>query len=106
MNYASLLSALRLLWADTYDRAAPAGKTRFAVLSRYGSEPLQGDDRNLMDFPRCQLDVYTQSPDDPLPGEFCELLGGMCLPYQIMDEVWDDELALYRVIIQLEVFSR
>lgn len=106
MNYASLMTALKHLHADTYDRAAPHGLTRFAVLSRYGAEHIQGDGRTLMNLPRCQLDVWCEGPDDELPDRFCEFLTGLDVPYQIVDEVWDDELSLYRVIIQLEVLGK
>lgn len=106
MNYANLYEALTRLFSDTYDRAAPHGLTRFAVLSRYGAESLTGDGRNLMDFPRCQLDVWFQDPDDELPDLFCEFLSALDLPYQLMDESFDDELALFRVIIQLEVIGK
>lgn len=106
MTYASLFEALQRIHPDTYDRAAPHGLTRFAVLRRYAATPLWADDRNLMDFPRCQLDVWTQSPDDDLPGLFAEFLSALDLPYELEDESWDDELNLYRTIFQMEVVGR
>lgn len=104
MTYAALLSRIRKR-VPTYDVAAPRGLTRYVVGHMYGAESHYADDANLFDFPRVQLDIYTQSPSDKLPWKVMGTLRCMHLPYTVVDQIYDDETALYRTILQLEVLS-
>ena len=103
MTYANLRAALKALCPDTYRRAAPHGKTRYIVTHRYGGSFLRGDDGNLRRLPRIQIDVCWQAEDDALPDQVCDLLDSLSLGYDLADEIYDEELALYRLILQLEV---
>lgn len=105
MSYASLLSELKILCPDSYDVAAPAGLTRFVVAHRYAESSVYADDSNVWDFPRVQIDVYTQSPDDSLPEDVKLLLRTWCCPYTVQSMAWDDDTALWRTILQTEVIS-
>lgn len=102
MTFAALLDLVRKL-IPAYDTAAPHGLTRYVVGHMYGAESHYADDANLFDFPRVQLDVYTQSPEDELPWQVMDLLRAWNLPYTVVDMVYDDETALHRTILQLEV---
>ena len=105
MTYASLIDLLRQLHTDSYDTAVPAGLTRYIVAHTYGGNSVQAGDRNVWDFLRVQIDVYTQSPEDPLPTLVRELLQAWCCPYLWVDSYYDDETALHRTILQLEVVA-
>lgn len=105
MTYASLINLLRTVIPEFYDTAAPAGLTRFGVAAVYGAESHYGDDANVLDFPRVQIDLYFQDPADSLPGDVCETLRAWSWPYSVQDRVWDDDRALFRVILQTEVLS-
>lgn len=105
MTYANLRAALKQLCSDTYRIAAPAGKTRYIVCHRYGASFLRGDGVSLRRLPRIQIDVYWQAEDDELPEQVCDLLDALSLSYELVDEVYDDELALNRRILQLEVIG-
>ena len=105
MTYADLKNLLQKLLPDTYDTAAPAGKVRYIVLHRYGANSVYGSNSNVFDFPRVQIDVYAQSPEDTLPGLVRQILRLWNVPYTVQDESWDDDTALYRTILQTEVLE-
>ena len=104
MTYASLLTLLRQL-CPTYEEAAPAGLTRYVTASLYGSEAASGDDGTLWEFPKVQLDVWAQQPRDRLFGDVRDLLQAWSCPYQMIARVYDDDLAMFRMILQLEVLA-
>ena len=103
MTYANLIAALKTLCPDTYRWAAPAGKTRYIVCRKYGYSLLRGDDTALGRLPRVQLDVYWQAEDDELLDDVLDLLDAKSVGYDLQDTVWDDDLALFRGIITLEL---
>lgn len=105
MTYADLLSLIRILLPETYDTAVPAGKVRYIVLHRYGANSVYGSNSNVFDFPRVHIDVYTQGPEDALPGLVRQILRLWNLPYTVQGESWDDDTALYRTILQTEVLE-
>ena len=103
MTYANLRAALKALCPATYRRAAPRGLTRYVVTSRYGASLLRGDDRSLLRLKKIQIDVCFQEEDDPLPDRVEDLLDALDQPYELIDEIYDDDLALFRVVLQTEV---
>lgn len=103
MTYANLKTSLETLTTEVYRWAAPAGKTRYIVLRKYGYSLLRGDDGAVARLPRIQLDVYWQSDEDELFDDVLDLLDESSLGYDLQDVVWDDELALFRGIVQLEL---
>ena len=103
MTYANLRTLLKTLTPEVYRWAAPAGKTRYIVCSRYGYSQLQGDDSSVARLPRIQLDVYWQDEEDELFDDLLDLLEVNSLGYDLQDVVWDDDLALFRGIVQLEL---
>lgn len=105
MTYANLRAALKKLCPDTYRWAAPHGKTRYIVTHRYGASWIRGDDGNLRRLPRVQIDVYWQMEDDPLPDLVCQLLNALNLGFELEDEIYDEDLDINRLILQLEVYG-
>ena len=103
MTYASLRAALKTLCPDTYRWAAPAGKTRYIVLRKYGYSLLRGDDSAVGRFPRVQLDVFWQDEEDELFDSVLDLLDANSVGYDLQDTVWDDDLALFRGILTMEL---
>ena len=103
MTYASLRAALKTLCPDTYRWAAPPGKNRYIVCRRYGYSLLRGDDSAVARLPRIQLDVFWQTEEDELFDDLLDLLDANALGYDLQDVIWDDDLALFRGIITLEL---
>ena len=103
MTYANLRTLLETLTPEVYRWAAPAGKTRYIVCRRYGYSLLRGDDSAVARLPRIQLDVFWQTEEDELFDDLLDLLDVNALGYDLQDVVWDDELALFRGIVQLEL---
>lgn len=105
MTYANLRAALKALCPATYRRAAPAGSTRYIVTSRYGGSLIRGDDIALRRLPRVQIDVCWQAEDDPLPDLVCQLLDSLSQDYELVEELYDEDLAFFRLILQTEVLA-
>lgn len=105
MSLQNLIDLLRTVCPEFYDTAAPRGLTRYGVAHAYGAQSEYADDANILDFPRVQIDLYFQDPADTLPGDVCETLRAWGVPYAVMDRVYEDDRALFRVILQTEVFS-
>lgn len=106
MTLASLIEALKGLTSEVWPystRMRP--QPRYIVYQVYGASGQYGDNVNLFDFPRVQLDVYTQDPEDPLPGRVCALLRENGCAYEIIDQVYDDDLALFWSILRFEVIG-
>lgn len=105
MTYASLRASLKALCPNTYRWAAPHGLTRYIMLHRYGANAIRGDDTRLHSFPRVQIDIYTQDEEDALPDQVCDMLTAAGMDYELTDEIYDEDLALFRTILQLEVYA-
>lgn len=103
MTYANLRTLLKTLTPEVYRWAGPAGKTRYIVCRKYGYSLLRGDDSAVGRFPRVQLDVFWQDEEDELFDSVLDLLDANSLGYDLQDTVWDDDLALFRGIITLEL---
>lgn len=94
---------LKAVGPDIYEIAAPQGKLRYVVWHRYGKSSYFGDNRNQADFPKVQIDIVTNLPNDTLADDVCAALWMMDLPYSVQSEGYDDDLAAYRTILQLVV---
>lgn len=94
---------LKAAFPDVYETAAPKGKQRYVVWSRYGRSSMFGDNRNQVDIPRVQLDIITNIHDDTLVDDICAALWLMDIPYSVVSEGYDDDYAAYRTILQMEV---
>lgn len=106
MTYAALIDLLEdLLPGKVHETAAPAGETRFIVHHCYGTTPVYADDTNIWEFPRVQLDIYTQDPADVLPEQVKQLLRAWATTWSVQYMGYDDETKLNRVILQLEVMG-
>lgn len=86
-----------------HELAAPKGASRYAVWHRYGGSSTYGDNRNVLDVPKVQIDIVTQSALDPLVDDVCAALWGMDLPYSIESEGYDPEYNAQRTILQMVV---
>ncbi|MDO5765743.1 MAG: hypothetical protein Q4P84_08605 [Elusimicrobiales bacterium] len=51
-----------------------------------------------------QIDILYQQLDDSLAENVKEALRGLHLPCEVQDDSYDDEYALRRCILQLEVY--
>ena len=103
MTFANLRTELKTLTPEVYRWAAPSGKTRYIVCRKYGYSLLRGDDSAVGRIPRIQLDVFWQDEEDELFDDVLDLLDANALGYDLGDVIFDDDLALYRGIITLEL---
>jgi hypothetical protein len=94
---------LKTACPETYELAAPQGAKRYVVWHRYGASSSFGDDRNVLDIPKVQLDIITNVEHDMLVDEICAALWEMDLTYSIQSEGYDPEYNAYRTILQLAV---
>jgi hypothetical protein len=94
---------LKTACPETYELAAPQGAKRYVVWHRYGASSSFGDDRNVLDLPKVQLDIITNVEHDMLVDEICAALWEMDLTYSIQSEGYDPEYNAYRTILQLAV---
>ena len=96
-------NGLKEACAETYELAAPAGALRYVVWHRYGRHSLHGDNRNVLDIPKVQIDIVTNRKLDFLVDDVCAALWTMGLCYSIESEGYDPDYNAYRTILQLEV---
>lgn len=94
---------LKTACPETYELAAPQGAKRYVVWHRYGASSSFGDDRNVLDLPKVQIDIITNVEHDMLVDEICAALWEMDLTYSIQSEGYDLEYNAYRTILQLAV---
>ena len=94
---------LKAAFKDVYETAAPKGKHRYVVWQRYGRSSTFGDDRNQIDAPKVQIDIVTNVTDDTMPDDILAALWMMDIPYSVQSEGYEDELAAYRMILQMVV---
>lgn len=104
MTLQDLDSALKAVCPATYELAAPAKATRAVVWHCYDAAHLLADDCTVVDIPKVQIDIFYQQLDDSLAEDVKEALRELHLPYEVQDDSYDDEYALRRCILQLEVY--
>lgn len=104
MTLQDLDTALKAVCPNTYELAAPAGETRAVVWHCYGASHLIGGDCTVVDVPKVQIDILYQQLDDSLADDVKEALRELHLPYEVQDDSYDDEYAIRRCILQLEVY--
>lgn len=101
----SLVAAIEAITGTSADRVGAPDTGRTAVVSTYGASSIRGDDENLADVPKVQIDVYITDPDDDLPERVMALLQERCLAYSVEDwNSYDEETNRLRTILQTEVF--
>lgn len=104
MTMEKLLELLKTVCTDSYEYAAPQGVTRCIVAHTYAGRSFYGDDANVLDIQKAQLDILTQDISDTLSDDVCGVLREARLPYSV--EAWksyDDDWAAIRTILQLEL---
>lgn len=95
---------LKTVCPQTYEGTAPQGARRFLCWHCYGAQSSYGDNRNVFDLPKVQLDILTQSTTDDLVDEVCQALGAAGLTYAVMDPgTYDPDYNAIRTILQLVV---
>lgn len=88
----------------TYELAAPKDHPRrYVVWHRYGRSSTYGDNRNQIDAPKVQIDIFSNNYADLLVDDICAALWLMEQSYSVVSEGYDDEYAAYRTILQLVV---
>lgn len=94
---------LKETFADTYELAAPQGMKRYVVWHRYGRRHLYGDNRNVLDLPKVQIEIVSNIDGDYLVDDVCAALWAMDLCYSVESEGYDPDYNAFRTILQLEV---
>lgn len=106
MTFSSLLLILQTASdpsAPVYRDRVPERATRYIAVTKYGSSPILGDSTNVADITRVQIDIYTQTEDDVLPGQVIAALRANHMPYVLAGEgVWDEDRLLYRTVLTTE----
>ena len=87
-----------------FELAAPKGLARYVVWHRYGASSAHGDNRNMLDAPKIQIDIVTNTGGDTLADDVTAALWMMDLPYSIQSEGYDPDYNACRTILQLVVF--
>ena len=95
--------SLKETFADTFELAAPSDKNRYVVWHRYGAHSHFGDNRNVLNVPKVQIDIVSNIDGDFLVDDICAALWTMGLSYSIESEGYDPDYNAYRTILQLEV---
>lgn len=105
MTLEKLIALLQTICPETYAHVAPQGVKRCIVAHTYtNGRSFYGDDQNLFDIVKAQLDILTQDKDDTLPLDVCELLRTWCITYTLEEfGAYDDDWATFRTIVQLEL---
>lgn len=105
MTLEKLIALLQTICPETYAHVAPQGVKRCIVAHTYtNGRSFYGDDQNLFDIEKVQLDILTQDKDDTLPLDVCELLRTWCITYTLEEfGAHEDEWAVFRTIVQLEL---
>ena len=96
-------AALKAACSETYELAAPQGAQRYVAWHRYGANSSFGDDHNVLDLPKVQIDIVTNIKDDFLVDDVCASLWMANLPYSVQSEGYDPDYNAYRTILQLVV---
>lgn len=104
MTLQDLDAALRNVCPETYELAAPNSATRAVVWHCYGAAHLVGDDCTMLDVPKVQIDVFYQALDDGIVDEVKDTLRTLSLSYEVQEDGYDDEYAMRRCVLQLEVY--
>lgn len=104
MTLSELAAALEVAAPGAiFAQEAPQALVRYVVYHQYNYQTIHGDDAAAALFPRVQLDVYWQQPDDTLLEDVLIVLNYWRQPYELADITRDDERLLQRAIIQLTV---
>lgn len=104
MTLEKLIALLQTVCPETYELAAPQGVKRCIVAHTYPGASLYGNDQNLFDIEKVQLDILTQDKADTLLLDVCELLHAWCITYTLEAiHEYDDDWNALRSIVQLEL---
>lgn len=103
IDLSSLETILKTQVSEVYHYAAPEGVTRYIVYAEYGENPLFADDTAALILPTVQIDVYTQTEADTLPGSVEAALRAAGLPVRLQATAYDDETASLRTILRVEL---
>lgn len=88
---------------NVYELAAPEKERRYVVWHQYGRQHLHGDNRNVLDVPKVQLDIVTNRKSDFLVDDVCAVLWALDLPYTVISEGYAPEYNCFRTVLQTEV---
>ena len=103
MTLSDFHNSLKSYIPETYELTAPVNVRRYVVWHIYGRHPLYGDNRNVMDVPKVQIDIFTDQYPDTLADDVTAALFLLGLSYSIQSEGYDHDYNAYRTILQLEV---
>lgn len=100
-----LLQALKTATGlEPFPFAGAPDEPKQIVYTMYSVGSWYGDDANILDIPKCQLDLWTQTADDQLPDQVMSVLQSWRLPYTVETYMmYDDETNRLRTIVQFEV---
>ena len=103
MTLAEFENGLKEVCAETYELAAPQNVKRYVVWHKYGRHSHVGDNRNVLNIPKVQIDIVTPIKNDFLCDDISAALWAMDLSYSIESDGYDPDYNAFRTILQLEV---
>lgn len=86
-----------------YETAAPESAVDFVVWAKYGAQSGFADDFNILDLPKVQLDIVTQTSDSIIADDIMAALWAMNLPYSVQSEGYDPDYNAFRTILHVVV---
>jgi len=96
-------AALKERSKNVYELSAPKGLMEYAVWHKYGTQSSFANDRNEVDLPRVQIDIFSQQRDNIFAEDICAALWAMDLPYSVVSDGYDPDYNAFRTILQLVV---
>ena len=103
MTWQDFEAALKGACEETYELAAPQKAQRCVVWHRYGAQSSCGDDHNVLDLPKVQIDIFTTTNHDSLVDDVFAALWMADIPYSVQSEGYDPDYNAYRTILQAVV---
>ncbi len=103
MTLPELETALKTVCPDVYELAAPPGLSQYVVYQAYGFETVFGDDCNMIDAPKVQIDILWQSLPNSLMPSVLDKLRSLSQPFTVVGLGYDDEYAAMRCTLELVV---
>ena len=82
---------------------APPGLSQYVVYQAYGFETVFGDDCNMIDAPKVQIDILWQSLPNSLMPSVLDKLRSLSQPFTVVGLGYDDEYAAMRCTLELVV---
>lgn len=105
MTSQQLVSALTAAELPAFLDAAPPTLSRYIVVSPYAETSILGDDSNIADIEKVQLDICAPTRSDMIVASAKGVLQNNFLVWETVTPLsYDPEFKLFRAILQLELY--